>query len=190
MKASEHLRIAAPADSSDAALLLRAGAGDESAFRSLVQRHEVAIRRFAAAMLDDAPAGREVAQEAFASLWARRARWHAGTDVRALLYVMARNRCRSLLRRRAVLRFVGLGEAPAATDLGSDAIAAERRLLVRRALAALPEKFRAPLVLRFVEDLDYDAIAAAIGRTPSAARSRVHYGLKALAAELPEEVRP
>jgi RNA polymerase sigma-70 factor (ECF subfamily) len=67
--------------------------------------------------------------------------------------------------------------------------AADRARLVQAALQKLPEHFRTPLALRFIEELDYEQIAAIIGRTPSAARSRVHYGLQKLAALLPPEVR-
>jgi RNA polymerase sigma-70 factor (ECF subfamily) len=52
----------------------------------------------------------------------------------------------------------------------------------------LPEKFRVPLALRFVDEMPYEEIARVIGRTTSAARSRVFYGLKELALLLPTEV--
>jgi len=65
---------------------------------------------------------------------------------------------------------------------------AQTLALVSAALHRLPDKFRVPLALRFVEGMPYDEIAQVIGRTPSAARSRVFYGLKSLAALVPQEV--
>jgi RNA polymerase sigma-70 factor, ECF subfamily len=64
----------------------------------------------------------------------------------------------------------------------------EQQLIVAAALAKLPEKFRIPLALRFLEEMPYEEIAQIIGRTPSAARSRIHYGLRELASLLPDEV--
>ena len=52
------------------------------------------------------------------------------------------------------------------------------------ALAALAPERRAALVLRFYEDLDYAAIAAAMGCRVATARTRVHRGLADLRKEL------
>jgi RNA polymerase sigma factor (sigma-70 family) len=52
------------------------------------------------------------------------------------------------------------------------------------ALAALSPERRAALVLRFYEDLDYAAIAAAMGCRLATARTRVHRGLADLRKEL------
>ena len=109
------------------------------------------------------------------------------------LLTIARNECRSHLRRKWLRQLVFLDaardEGPPTPSVEPLALQLERDRLVRRALAQLPEKFRVPLTLRVVEQLDYDEVARVIGRTESAARSRIHYGLKALAEHLPQELR-
>lgn len=181
---------------SDEALFARAAGGDRKAFELVVERHEVAIRRLCRSLLADPSLADEVAQETFLQLWQVRKRYASVTSVRALLYTMTRNRCRSLLRRRAVLHFVGLDTPDdvreSSSAVGADDMLGNRQVAeaVDRALRSLPEKFRTPLVLRFVDGLEYEEIATVLGRTPSTARSRVHYGLKALAKKLPPELRP
>jgi RNA polymerase sigma-70 factor (ECF subfamily) len=52
-------------------------------------------------------------------------------------------------------------------------------------IAPLPETQRAALTLRFVEDLDYDAIATVLDCSPVAARQRVSTAVRTLRQRLP-----
>ena len=51
-------------------------------------------------------------------------------------------------------------------------------------VAGLPAAGREAVTLRFVEDLDYEAIARRLGCTPPAARQRVSSGVRALRQEM------
>lgn len=177
---------AAPSDDD---LVLAAAAGDTTAFETLVARHEVALKRFCRSIVGDEEAARDAAQETFVKLWRARLRYRAEGRFLGFLFTLARNTARSTVRRRVVRSWFGLDEVPSAAP-GERLDRQETTALVQGALARLPENLRTPLVLRFIEELSYDDIAEVIGRTPTAARSRVHYGLKALEALLPQEVRP
>lgn len=175
--------------------MARAAQGEARAFSTLVTRHEAAMRRFCTSILADASLGRDAAQLTFLRLWEARQRFDPDANLQAFMYTIARNGCRSMQRRRAVAHIfsMGLGAEPSSSS-HENALEDIHRTDITRAIHAglqkLPLKFREPLVLRFFEGLDYDAIARVIERTPSAARSRVFYGLKALARILPPEVNP
>jgi len=181
------------AEPGDDALFVLAAAGRTEAFDALVRRHEARLRGHCRSLLGDAALADEAAQETFLKLWNARASYRPDGRFRELLFTIAGNTCRSMGRKAAV-RAVFLnffGHEPAVTDDAARSHeVSEREVAVRRAIATLPPKFREPLLLRFVEDLPYDEIARVIGRTPSAARSRIHYGLKALADALPAELAP
>lgn len=187
---SKRLEVVAPAASdplSDDALMVRVAAGSTTAFVSLIERHQAALRRFCAAACGDGEAARDLAQDTFLELWRIRAGYRPEGRFKALLFTIARNKCRSFSRRRRVARLFGARAEPdRVIDPRSDRPEEER--LVAAALQRLPERFRTPLMLRFVEELPYEQIAKVIGRTESSARSRVFYGLKELAALLPPEV--
>ncbi len=51
-------------------------------------------------------------------------------------------------------------------------------------VAGLPDAGRVAVTLRFVEDLDYEAIARRLGCSPPAARQRVSSGVRALRQEM------
>jgi RNA polymerase sigma-70 factor (ECF subfamily) len=179
----------------DDLLMLLAASGDQAAFAKLVDRYQPSVRRICSILLEDDEAAREAAQEVFLRLWTMRERYRAEGRLKYLVYTIARNFCRVVRRKRRLQTLFGLSESAApderATDTpGPDVLAGESqmRTLVVQGLMKLPEKFRVPLTLRFQDEMPYEEIAVVIGRTPSAARSRVHYGLKHLSQHLPAEV--
>lgn len=176
----------------DDALMARAKAGDQPAFCQLVQRHEGAVRRYCHAVLGDRAQAWDAAQEVFLRVWAARDRYEGRAMFKAFLFTVAKNVCRKAKQRRWLqpwtrdaMHETADGVAPNAHMLMEQQ---QTNRLLERGLLSLPEKFRVPLILRFMDELDYQAIALVIGRTESAARSRVFYGLQLLAAKLPEEV--
>lgn len=178
---------------SDDALMALAAQDDQGAFVSLVRRYERRIRAFCRLLLRDEALAHDLAQEVFLKVWERRREYRPGGRMKEYLFTIARHHCQSAARKRAVRAWLGLEEVPEEQlqqpPAGVEALSeAQTFALVASALHRLPDKFRVPLALRFVEGMPYEEIAQVIGRTPSAARSRVFYGLKSLAALLPAEV--
>jgi RNA polymerase sigma-70 factor (sigma-E family) len=75
-----------------------------------------------------------------------------------------------------------LPEEPAPADLAADSAA---RVDLRRALAAMPPRQRAVLVLRFYEDMSVEQTAAVLRCSAGAVRTMTHRALAALRAQLP-----
>lgn len=174
--------------------MVRVGIGDAAAFTELIDRYQTSILRFCSGVLSNRHIAEEAAQDTFLSLWQHRSRYHSNERFRTFLFTVALNRCRSLLRRRKILSFIGVStfdnETGSLVDGERAVHTTQISALLHKALRQLPDKYRVPLVLRFVEEMEYDVIAQIIGRTPSTARSRVHFGLKALAKTLPQEMTP
>ena len=70
------------------------------------------------------------------------------------------------------------------------AVVSEQRTRLQRALAALPDEFRVPVVLRDVGELDYAEIAELLELAPGTVRSRISRGRRKLAEALRSEDRP
>lgn len=80
--------------------------------------------------------------------------------------------CVDLLRRRQSEMRLMEPENPAAPEPAAQSatpleelLSAEERESVREAIAALPEHYRLPLVMRYFNDLDYSEISATLGLT-------------------------
>jgi RNA polymerase sigma-70 factor (ECF subfamily) len=179
----------------DDALMALANAGDQRAFASLVSRHETGIRRLAGLLIGDPERGRDLAQDAFVVAWERRGAYRPTGKLRAWLAGIVRNLA-ARERRRARVRSLFFGAAtppawvsPVAPEDGFDTLAgSDRDRVLSAALQRIPAKMREALVLRFVEGLDYDAMAEATDVSASTLRSRVHHGLSHLRAHVPEEL--
>jgi RNA polymerase sigma-70 factor (ECF subfamily) len=143
----------------DRTLVEQAAAGDEWAFRELVHRHRRAVAGVVIAMLGAGDDADDVAQETFVRLSRSLHRFRGESSVRTYLIRIAMNRAIDVLRReRFMARWLRLDADPDAsrpelTTVPADDIDADdERALVRRAVLALEPKYRAVVVLRYLEN--------------------------------------
>ena len=147
---------------SDAALMERVGAGEAGAFARLVERHSPSLYRVAYRMLADAHDAEDVVQECFTRLWQQAPRWRSfGAGPVGWLYRTAVNLCFDRHRRlRVVAPAADLPERVDEAPLADSRIEADDTCrAVARALADLPERYRAALVLCYYEDMSNAAAA-------------------------------
>jgi RNA polymerase sigma-70 factor (sigma-E family) len=131
----------------------------------------------------DAAVGEELAQETLARVWARWPRVRHLQSPAGWAHRVGINLARSHLRRRLVAR-------RARARLGVDIEALhehdrEAALDVRRAVAGLPPRQRAALVLRYYTDLSVDETADVLGCAPGTVKSLTHKALATLRQRLP-----
>ena len=170
------------APETDEDLLIRIHSGDEQAFVSLYRRHQAAIFRFALHMTGSEAQAEDVTQEVFLALL----REGCGFDpargtLSGYLYGIAR---------KQVLRQVERGRLDVALDARQDEMAlaevavdddplvdlARREGLdaLRRAVLALPRRYREVVVLCDLEEVDYADAAEILGCPIGTVRSRLH----------------
>jgi RNA polymerase sigma-70 factor (sigma-E family) len=158
---------------------------------SLFRKHYAGLVRLALLVTGDRPTAEDVVQEVFVSLQARRDQPGLRGDPLAYLRSAVLNRCRSVLRRRAVARrFAGARELRLAGPNQSaeyEVMVSEQRRQVYAALAALPRRRREVLVLRYYLDLSEAEIAAVLDVRPGTVKSTAARGLAALARSLGNE---
>ena len=155
--------VAALQRQSDAAAMARVAEGDTSAFTLLVRRHSPALYRVGMRMLGDSHEAEDVVQECFVRLWQQAPRWRAsGAGLVGWLYRAAMNLCFDRFRKFRVVTADSLPELADGALLADGLIEAdEARHAVIRALADLPERYRAALVLCYYEGLS-NALAAEV----------------------------
>ena len=195
--ASAHfLRIAGrerEADSDEALAERVRASGDRAAFALLVMRYRVRIVALARRMLAgrSAEEAEDVAQETFLAAYEKRQTFERGLPFRPWLYRIAVNRCldrlRAESRRPALLDWEAVPEPPQFQDGPLERLlASEGERLLDAAVSALPPRLRAVFLLRHLDALSYEEIAAATGVPVSTVKTYLFRARVQLRAALSE----
>jgi RNA polymerase sigma-70 factor (ECF subfamily) len=181
--------VGEPAPSDDL-LIARIAEGDRDAFAELYRRHHHDICRFAAHMCGSNVAAEDVVHEAFVAVIDSARRYRPGrTAARLWLLGIARNHARRARAQRPVLSLHDQAEAGAAelaieVDPVSDLDRRRHLEALRRAVIALPVRYREAVVLCDLHELSYADAATALGCAIGTVRSRLHRGRALLARQL------
>ncbi len=153
--------------------------GYETAFEEIVRRHGRPLTRYAAAIVGSR--SEDVTQDAFSkALLAMRHNDGAEIELRPWLYRIVRNTALNDLRDRPPTPEILEETIAAGRSVAAEAEQREElRELIER-LHALPERQRAAIVMRELEGLSHEEIAAALGLSGGAARQAIFRARQAL----------
>ena len=171
-----------PADRSDAELLGLSVTGDTAAFGVLMKRHEDRVFGLAQRILGNRADALDATQDAFVSAFRQAGTFRGDAAVGTWLYRIASNACKDLLRKKK--RWVAQ-DAETLENLGpADArieTAVTDRLVIRDALAQLPEEYREAVVMHDLGGIPYQEIATLTGTHIGTVKSRISRGRRRLA---------
>lgn len=179
------------ADLSDELLFQRYQAGDEEAFRLIVDRYEPSIKGFLHKRLKDEERVQDLTQDTFLRVHRARDRYDSTRKFSTWIYTIAsnllKNEYRNRSRRRETnftdLRRESSGSQPSASrpvefegdapDPERSAYQRELREAIHDAIGRMDEHHRVPFVMREVEDRTYEEISEAIGVPVGTVKSRL-----------------
>ena len=150
---------------------------DEDAFREFFARHHAELARFAWLLVGERATAEDIAADAMLAVWRQ---WHrversALAYARGVVANRAKNSIRAAVRerRRNVLFWLRPCDSASEPDVSA-------AVDVRRALARLPFRKRACVVLRHSLDLSETETAEALGITVGTVKSQTSKGLAEL----------
>jgi RNA polymerase sigma-70 factor, ECF subfamily len=184
-------------------VLGRARRGDPAAFKEIVSEYQARIYRTVVGITGDPEDARDVTQEVFLKAFEALGSFKGDSSLHTWLYRIAVNLCIDQLRSRrkrvliADLTGAEEEEPPAheklpdagAEDPLAGIIRREKARLIERALLAVSPDHRSIIILREVEDLSYEEIAAVLGIGLGTVMSRLHYARARLRAVLESFVK-
>ena len=170
--------------SSLARLIESAAAGDIGAFEQIMIHSQQRVMSVSWRMLGNEADARDASQEVFLRIYKHLRSFKQNRDFLAWVYIITINVCRDIAKKRQQHneRFVSFA---AGADEGAFAVAAEQenaeesymhtqeRELIARAMATLPDKERASLVLRDFEGLSTCEVAHIMKSSPTTVRSQI-----------------
>ncbi|HUF32238.1 MAG TPA: sigma-70 family RNA polymerase sigma factor [Acidimicrobiales bacterium] len=173
-----------------AALVDAARGGDRAAFDELVRATSAETYTLAVRLVGDEEDAKDVVQETYLRAYRGLARFRGDAQFSTWLYRITANCAATHLGRRRRHRHDPLPDDDVVVDIDPSHdpearadLAADRDLLTA-ALADLPPRLRAVIVLRDIYDLPHEAIAAELGISTSAAKVRLHRARRKLREEL------
>ena len=179
----------------DTELVALARSGDKSAFGQLIERYQPMARRIAIGMVGNENIARELVQEALLQAYLSLNRLRDDERFKSWLYGIVLNVCRNHIRNQKVDFFslealaggLRLEAVPFSGVMPDPQVAAEERELHRLVLAAvnaLSPKNRTAALLFYYEQLTLQEIAAILGVSVVAVKSRLHKARKQLKEQL------
>jgi RNA polymerase sigma-70 factor (ECF subfamily) len=168
---------------SDDELVLRAKTGDREAFNELTLRHRTASLRTAIMVLRDATDAEDVVQDAFSKAFQHIRGFQQGAKFSTWLTRIVLNQCLMRLRRKRLRDWTSLDACPgegAPAQIASGEPSPEVQLarkqvmeVVWREICRVPPLLRHVFLLRDVEQLPMSDVAARLGISVAAAKSRL-----------------
>ena len=175
------------------ALARRARDGEREAFEELVRRTSRMVYARLYLETGDAHGAEDLAQEAFLRAYRSVRRLSEPAGFRSWLMTIAQSVLVDSFRRAGAHRRTPpprskAGELENTPAAGTEGPRADEREKVRSILQSLPEEYRLPLTLRYIDGADYLAIQMQLGLSPGSLRGILYRGLQLLRRAVKEEV--
>ncbi|MBK8302078.1 MAG: sigma-70 family RNA polymerase sigma factor [Chloracidobacterium sp.] len=175
---------------SDHAFIEATKSGDEAAFGEIMDRYRSPITNYLYRFLNDYEEAVDLAQETFVRVYFAIDRYHTQFAFSTYIYRIATNLAISEIRRRKrrrLMSLTGLFQTEDDTQVefqppdkrklqDAELVDDERSQVIARAIAALPEKYRIPVILRDIEGRSYDEIAEIMELGLGTTKSRINRG--------------
>ena len=184
---------------SDVQLMLDVKAGDEVSFELLLRKYRSPLVNFLGRMVRDPGMAEELAQEVFLRVYRARKAYAPSAKFTTWMFRIASNLALNAIRdgrhRQMEISMdqpvdIGDDQAPAwevadrRPSVEQELLARDRAAIVQRAIATLPDKQRAAVLLHKYQELDYDEIARILECSEAALKSLLFRAYETLRVEL------
>jgi len=149
--------------------------GRADAFHAVYKMHHRPLYNFVRQLTDDPMEAEDIVAETFVKLWNLRAKFETDTNIKAFIYITARNASLNFLRYRKKQdenrqAFVYVNEEGV---FHPDEISAELRLLemIQKALDQLPPRQQEIMKMILFEGLTDDEVAERLNKSPKTVRN-------------------
>ncbi len=161
--------------------------GNESAFERIVKQYSAEVAALANRLLGWPGEVEDVTQEIFLAAFLGLKKFRCDCSLKSWLFTITINKCRTYRYKR----WLRLRRFSQEIDKVSFSSACEEKYMdadefkhVRRAVVALPAKYREPVVLRYLQEIDIDEISRILGISKNTLNVRLSRARKRLKEDL------
>ena len=163
--------------------------GDDSAFERIVEQYSVDVAAFANRLLGWSGDVEDVTQEIFLAAYLGLKKFRCECSIKSWLFTITINKCRTYRYKRKLWwkRFSHESDnISISTGCEEKSIDTDEFRHVRRAVSALPAKYREPIVLRYLQEVDMDETSRILGISKNTLNVRLSRARKQLKEDLAE----
>lgn len=170
----------------DAQLLARVVEGDHDAFNQIMRNHEDRVFSVCLRIMGNREYALDATQETFLTAFRKADQFKGNSALGTWIYRIAVNTCYDQLRKHKRRKADPIPDHLDPTDYSAEeqVDSAALRPEIQQALAAIPEDFRAAVILSDIEGLGLPEVAEVLGVPVGTVKSRVFRGRRLLAGEL------
>ncbi len=179
----------------DAELMLRVKDGDGASFALLLEKHRAPVTRFLFRMVQEQPVSEELSQEVFLRVYRSRETYEPSAKFTTWLFRIATHLALNWLRdgksERGQERLDETAGDEPIREVPDRTPSVEQKMVqqvkveeVRRAVAALPDKQRAAVLMHKYEEMEYSQIAKVLSCSESAVKSLLFRAYETLRVRL------
>ena len=188
-----------PKKPTDAELLEQYSAGDEAAFREIVERYKNGLYAFLKRFLGRQSLVDDVFQETFLQLFNSRDSFDTSRPLRPWLFTIAANKAKDALRKQQRTAAIPIGTIGDSQEMSFDEVMNtltsykvepyeileenETALTVRKVIADMPENLREILILAYFNKFSYKQMAQVLGIPIGTVKSRLHTAVSRFAKD-------
>ncbi|HUW18004.1 MAG TPA: sigma-70 family RNA polymerase sigma factor [Sedimentisphaerales bacterium] len=174
----------------DAELLARFAAGEESAFREIVNRYKDGLYAFLRHFINQHDLIEDVFQETFLQLFTSRESFDTTRPLRPWLFTIAANKAKDTLRKQQRTATIAIGPIAQSQEMSFDEVLNtltsdntmpydqlqenETAARVRQIIADMPENLREILILAYFNRFSYKQMAEMLSIPIGTVKSRLH----------------
>ena len=161
--------------------------GDESAFEAIVKQYSADVATLANRLLGWPGDVEDVTQDVFLAAFVGLKKFRCECSLKSWLFTITINKCRTNRYKRwlRLRRFPQeINKVSLSSDSGEKDMDAYEFKQVRRAVAALPAKYRESVVLKYLQELDTDEISRILGISKNTLNVRLSRARKQLREDL------
>jgi len=169
--------------SGEADIIRRCLDGEADAYSILVDRYKTMVYNVAYRMLGDGDTAKDLAQESFIAAYGGLKTFKQDAKFSSWLYSIVLNKCRDYLRlAKENIPIDDISDIRPCSGISPEQAAADHQSkdMLQLALDALSAEYREVLVLKHIEELDYQEISAITGASVAALKVRAHRGREML----------
>jgi len=170
------------------ALIEAARLGSREAFETIVKRYDKKVFHLAFSFVRDRATADDLAQEVFVKAYFALPKFHFKSEFGTWIYRIAVNHIKDHLRKVSRRKEVSIEEFEDVAFVSDDQVKERERIqaedqrkkIVFRVLATLPQKYRMILTLRDIRGFSYEEITRILKISPGTVDSRLHRARKLL----------